>query len=91
MSRWKKKLLGEIAAGKRQSVDPAKHTGETFDLYSIPAYDEGSPEIVKGSAIGSAKKSLEDNDVLLSRIVPHIRRVWVLGESNGNRRIGSGE
>jgi len=29
------------------------------------------------------------NDVLLSRIAPHIQRVWVVGEKRGNRQIAS--
>ena len=55
MSSWPTKPLGEIAAGKRKSVDPSKHADEIFDLYSIPAYDEGKPEIAEGREIGSAK------------------------------------
>ena len=34
---------------------------------------------------------LQPNDVLISRIVPHIRRAWVVPESNGLVQIGSSE
>ncbi|MFC3631989.1 hypothetical protein ACFOM8_21450, partial [Paracoccus angustae] len=40
----------------------------------------------------SAKKGVQPNDVLLSRIVPHIRRTWVVAPSrNAERQIASGE
>jgi type I restriction enzyme S subunit len=73
------------------SVDPAKYPDETFELWSIPAFDAGSPEITLGAGIGSSKKCVEPNDVLLSRIVPHIRRSCVVQASNGHRQIASGE
>jgi type I restriction enzyme S subunit len=78
-------------ATKTGSVDPSKYEDEAFDLYSIPAYDRGAPEVAQGSAIGSAKQVVEPQDVLLSKIVPHIRRTWVVGEDQGRRLIASGE
>ena len=79
-------------ASKVPSIDPAKFKDEEFELWSIPAFDEGTPEYALGSAIGSAKKQVNPNDVLLSRIVPHIRRSWVVTANAGNqRRIASGE
>ena len=76
---------------RRGSVDPAAFPDEEFELYSIPAFDQGTPEIVPGSRIGSAKQIVHSGDVLLSRIVPHIRRAWVVGKQNGRRLIASGE
>src|SRR5439155_14732800 len=83
--------LGDLMATKSGSVDPSKFTEEIFDLYSIPAFDRGEPEIVAGSAIGSAKQVVEPGDVLLSKIVPHIRRSWIVGKARGRRIIASGE
>lgn len=73
MSRVPSIALGEIMATKSGSVDPSKFTAEIFDLYSIPAFDKGAPEVVAGSAIGSSKQVVKPEDVLLSKIVPHIR------------------
>jgi len=73
------------------SVDPSKYPVESFDLYSIPAFDSGEPQVLKGGEIGSTKQIVEPGDVLLSRIVPHIRRAWVVGKSQGRRIIASGE
>ncbi len=83
--------LGALMAQRSGSVNPADHPTEMFDLYSIPAFDRGQPDVVAGGAIGSAKQVVEPGDVLLSRIVPHIRRSWVVGEDRGRRLIGSGE
>lgn len=73
------------------SVNPADFPGEDFDLYSIPAYDAGVPMITAGRDIGSIKRAVETNDVLLSQIVPHIRRSWVVQPSRGRRQIASSE
>ncbi len=83
--------LSEIMATKSGSVDPSKFTDEIFDLYSIPAYDSRKPEVVTGKLIGSTKQIVKPGDVLLSKIVPHIRRSWVVGETQGRRIIASGE
>ncbi len=77
---------------KTRTVNPAAHPEEMFTLYSIPAFDAGRPQEVRGSEIGSSKQVLANNDVLLSKIVPSTRRAWVTAESlNGSRLIGSGE
>jgi type I restriction enzyme S subunit len=88
---WKFCLLDTYMVKGGGSVDPSKCPNEQFDLYSIPAYDSQCPEILKGSEIGSTKKIVQENDVLLSRIVPHIQRSWVVGNRVGRRQIGSGE
>jgi type I restriction enzyme S subunit len=83
--------VGELMVSRGGSVDPLKFPNEAFDLYSIPAFDAGAPEIATGSSIGSTKQIVQPNDVLLSKIVPHIRRAWVVGGDRGRRLIGSGE
>jgi type I restriction enzyme S subunit len=83
--------LGEFMVKRGGSVDPKKYPDETFALLSIKAFDNQEVEILKGSNIGSSKKCVEPNDVLLSKIVPHIRRCWVVPPANDYRQIGSGE
>jgi type I restriction enzyme, S subunit len=83
--------LGEMMVKKSGTVDPSKYPEEIFDLYSIPAFDQGEPEVIAGAAIGSNKQIVEPRDVLLSKIVPHIRRTWVVGNNTGKRLIASGE
>jgi len=84
--------LGELMPQEgRSSVNPADYPGELFELLSIPAYDRGSAEIALGSEIGSTKQAVQPGDVLLSKIVPHIRRAWVVEPSAGSRQIASSE
>jgi type I restriction enzyme S subunit len=83
--------LHSLFADRVPSIDPAQFASEHFELWSIPSYDLGKPEELVGSAIGSSKKLVQPNDVLLSRIVPHIRRAWVVSASNGTRQLASSE
>jgi type I restriction enzyme S subunit len=76
---------------KSGSVDPSRFPDEIFDLYSVPAFDKGKPEVIAGRAIGSAKQIVKPGDVLLSKIVPHIRRCWVVRKNRGRRMIASSE
>lgn len=89
--KWNMISMGDIALRKGASVDPKKHQDEVFELYSIPAYDAGAPEVVAGSKVGSSKKAVQPNDVMISRIVPHIRRACVVGPAGRHRQIASGE
>lgn len=78
-------FAGELMAVRTGSVDPAKFPDETFELHSIPAFDAGKPEIVTGSQIGSSKQNVQPNDVMISKIVPHIRRAAIVGSTSGLR------
>ena len=83
--------LATIISKRQGSVDPRDFPDEEFDLYSVPAYDAQEPEVIEGREIGSAKQVVREGDLLLSRIVPHIRRAWVVGQPRGRRMIASGE
>lgn len=82
--------IGQLLTA-RHSMDPKKHPDEVFDLLSIPAFDEGAPVTVVGSQIGSTKLQVSPLDVLVSKIVPHIQRVWVVPSTGGRRQIASSE
>ncbi|WP_313405014.1 restriction endonuclease subunit S [Aeromicrobium sp.] len=83
--------LGDVIVTRGGSVNPAKFPDEEFELYSIPAHDRGGPEIVLGSEIRSAKQIVQPGDVMISKIIPHIRRARVVGPLKGRRQIASGE
>ncbi len=83
--------LQDLMPESRGSVNPKKHPDEEFELYSIPAYDKGNCEILKGKDIGSSKQIVFPGDILISKIVPHIRRSWIVPKSSGKRQIASGE
>jgi type I restriction enzyme M protein len=74
------------------TIDPRNSPEEIFELWSIPAYDAGKPEILSGKDVGSQKKCVSSGDVLISRIIPHIRRVLVVPSNNsGRQQIASTE
>lgn len=87
---WTEVALGELMTS-RGSIDPRRSPEEEFALLSIPAYDTGVPARVVGHEVGSAKQLVEPGDVLLSKIVPHIRRTWVVPVAGTHRRIASSE
>lgn len=91
MSRSKSVPLASFMATKTVNVNPANFPDEEFDLYSIPAFDAGRSELVPGRLIGSPKQVVQPGDVLLSKIIPHIRRCWIVGESRHRRIVASGE
>ncbi len=69
-----------------KTVDPRNAPNELYELWSIPAFDAGKPELLRGNEIGSQKKVVFPGDILLSRIIPHIRRSWVVQKSSDDRR-----
>ena len=73
--------VGDFYRKQVKSLDPRLSPEDTFELWSVPAFDKRKPEILKGAEIGSQKKIVHPTDVLLSRIIPHIRRAWVVKES----------
>lgn len=83
--------LGELMPSRIPSINPSAFPDEHFTLWSIPSYDTGKPELVLGRDVRSSKKTVQDGDVLLSKIVPHIRRAWKVSVSNGHRQIASSE
>jgi len=90
-SGWARLQLSEIVKDGGGTVDPRAFPDEECDLFSIPSFSEGTPERVGGTDIGSTKQFVQPGDVLLSKIVPHFRRVWVVPRANGRRQIASGE
>ena len=75
---------GSLYRKRVRTVDPRSRPDEYFELWSIPAFDKGAPEVISGSEIGSSKKMVYPGDVLLSRIIPHIRRSWVVKEGTND-------
>jgi type I restriction enzyme, S subunit len=82
-------VLAELAeAAPFRTVTPA---GESAH-YSLPAFDAGAlPERIDGGAIKSNKILLESNVVLISRLNPHIPRVWSVYPEAGVMSVASTE
>lgn len=65
----------------RQLADPVLDTEDPLGLvdhFSLPAFDAAAmPERVEGSSVKSRKLLLREPSVLVSRLNPHIPRVWM--------------
>jgi len=85
------KTLGDLMVSRGGSINPRAFPDEEFELYSIPAHDRGGPEIALGSEIGSSKQIVQQGDVMISKIIPPIRRARVVDDTSSRRQIASGE
>ena len=74
-----------------ETIDPRHFPEEEFELYSVPNFEVGVPEIIKGQEIGSSKQSIYEMDVLVCKINPRINRVWITGHITPYRILGSSE
>ena len=83
---WVKTTLGEIRQDKSVGISQEQMRGETFELYSVPAFREGKPGLIAGDVIGSNKTLVHSGDVLLCKINPRINRAWVVKEPHNHHQ-----
>ncbi|WP_053163424.1 restriction endonuclease subunit S [Pseudomonas brassicacearum] len=77
-SGWKVGCVADVAVQKKGSVNPLASPGKLFEHYSLPAFDSGQyPVLEHGESIKSNKTPLPEKAVLLSKLNPHIPRVWL--------------
>ena len=86
---WQSLKLSDITLEVKGTAEI--HGRETYQLWSVPSFSDGEPEVVKGGTIKSAKRPVQQGDVLLCKINPRINRVWVVGDSNGLPQVASTE
>ena len=83
--------LGDFLAKRSRGIVPASTPAETFELYSVPAFETKRPEVVTGAEIGSNKQIVEPGTVLLCKINPRINRAWTVGSFTKHQKIASTE
>lgn len=88
MEYTKIKEINEYVA---KSINPMKTPDEVFEMYSVPIYDTGHPEYLRGDEIASNKMIVRKNDVLLCKINPRINRVWIVQDESEYKNIASSE
>jgi type I restriction enzyme S subunit len=75
---WETFTLADLAHHHRATVSPSAESDQTFEHYSIPAYDAGNgPTLDLGGSIRSNKTVVPEDAVLLSKLNPEIERVWL--------------
>lgn len=90
-AEWVSVQLGTLMVEGLASVNPAEAPNELFELWSVPAYSRGQPEITAGREIGSTKRELPDRSILLGKINPHLNRVWKVERRTEHALIASPE
>lgn len=89
---WREGKVSDLATLSRDSLNPGEFPNETFDHYSIPAFDDGrTPKPDTGDTIKSNKFLVSSDCVLVSKLNPRIPRVWLPTLSGENRAICSTE
>ncbi|MBC7365220.1 MAG: restriction endonuclease subunit S [Undibacterium sp.] len=89
---WTFGKVSDLATLNRGAVNPGDFPTETFDHFSLPAFDNGrTPKVELGSAIMSNKLTVTPNSVLLSKLNPHIPRIWLPDLHDSRRSVCSTE
>jgi type I restriction enzyme S subunit len=84
--------LSEFAAVQRTSINPALSGTTLVDHFSLPAFDQGRlPLRQAGVEIKSGKLRIDNVSVLVSRLNPHIPRVWYAVPEPGVLALASTE
>ena len=79
---WRRLAFGDVATLTRGSVNPAATPEEEFQHYSLPAFDTGQmPLSERGETIKSNKTPISTGAVLVSKLNPHIPRIWLVGNA----------
>lgn len=88
---WLKTSFSTINFYRSKTINPRNHPETEYELYSVPSFPLGEPEIIKGKDVGSSKQVVEPGDVLVCKINPRINRVWQVGNNSGRPQIASSE
>ena len=76
---WSVGTVDDLVTIVRDNEDPAENPEAVYSHFSIPAYDdEQRPKRELGSSIKSVKSRVPTGVVLLSKLNPHIERVWLV-------------
>lgn len=80
---WEVVPLKKIATISSESVIPQPKT--EYSHYSIPSFDElRLPNVELGSLIGSTKYKVSSNMILVSKLNPQFKRIWLINNAEEN-------
>ncbi|SEA70232.1 restriction endonuclease subunit S [Acidovorax soli] len=82
---WRVGMICDFAQLKKGSVNPGSQPEVTFEHFSLPSFDAGQRPIFElGESIKSNKTPVTQDAVLLSKLNPHIPRIWLPVECGSN-------
>ena len=77
-SHGPKTPLKNVLSISTKSLNPQQHVGEVWEHYSIPAFDATHwPTFELADGIKSSKYVVDNNSILISKLNPSIKRMWV--------------
>ena len=89
---WKALKYSDVVDLSRKGINPSKFPDEIFAHFSIPAFDSDCmPVLDRGDSIRSSKYLITEDCVLVSKLNPHIPRVWLPFLNTEHRSITSTE
>ena len=89
---WREGKVSDLATLNRDGLNPGEFPDETFDHYSLPAFDEGrTPKPERGDSIMSNKFIVPPDCVMVSKLNPRIPRIWLPDLRGQNRAVCSTE
>jgi len=89
---WKEITIGKLVGERAGNLNPSSYPDETFNYYSIPAYQEaGEPVEEVGKNIRSQKQIVEFGTVLFGKLNPRVEKVWIVDSRSSLRKIASTE
>ena len=75
---WHIGTVGNFARLSKGVVNPGSRPATLFEHFSLPAFDnDRQPVLETGETIKSNKTPVPSNAVLLSKLNPHIPRIWM--------------
>lgn len=83
--------IDSINEYESRNISPLRTPNVIFEMYSVPAFDKGHPEYLRGNEIASSKIVVQKGDVLLCKINPRINRVWIVSDESDYQNIASSE
>jgi type I restriction enzyme S subunit len=84
--------LSEYLEIQKNGINPVAFSKEYFYYYTLPNFDEDKKvEIVQGADVGSNKFIAKNSSILISKLNPRIKRVWLLRNDEQFRSISSTE
>ena len=82
---WNVIAFGDVAQQGKGTLNPLASPEEIFTHYSLPAFDVAQLPVQElGEAIKSNKTPVPNESVLVSKLNPHIPRMWLIGDAGHN-------
>lgn len=80
---WKKVRLGDVVSLYAKTITPKKDI--MYNLYSLPAFDNGEKEQVLGKSIQSNKFVVPNKCILYNKLNVRFKRVWRIDTTEQNK------